>query len=247
MQIGEHVDAIGSHAAALADCAERAGPAARVPTCPEWSVADLVRHQGFVHRWAALHVGERRPGRAADEEVGPLPDGDELLPWYREGVDRLVATLRSAPADLECWSFLPAPSPLAFWARRQAHETAVHHADAAAAMGELPTVAAALAVDGIDELLCGFFGRPRGRLVSEAPVRLGLQAEDSGDAWTMTIGPDGRSTAPRLDTDADCVVRATAPLLYLFVWNRAAEEAVRVDGDRAVLELWRERARISWS
>ena len=30
---------------------------------------------------------------------------------------------------MRCFAFLPAPSPLAFWARRQAHETGIHRAD----------------------------------------------------------------------------------------------------------------------
>ncbi|MER6443505.1 hypothetical protein ABT275_45720 [Streptomyces sp. NPDC001185] len=38
---------------------------------------------------------------------------------------------------MTCWTFNPArvPSPLAFWTRRQAHETAVHRYDAEAATG----------------------------------------------------------------------------------------------------------------
>lgn len=37
---------------------------------------------------------------------------------------------RWAAGYVDCWTFLDAPSPLAFWARRQAHETAIHRADA---------------------------------------------------------------------------------------------------------------------
>ena len=43
--------------------------------------------------------------------------------------------LRSAPADLDCFTFLPAESARHFWARRQAHETAIHRVDAENAAG----------------------------------------------------------------------------------------------------------------
>ena len=53
----------------------------------------------------------------------------------RQGCADLVAALAAAPDDLECWTFLPAPSPRAMWARRQAHETAIHRVDAELAAG----------------------------------------------------------------------------------------------------------------
>ena len=51
-------------------------------------------------------------------------------------------TLRTADPAVRCWTFLPAPSPLAFWARRQAHETAIHRADAQLAAGPVTPFAA---------------------------------------------------------------------------------------------------------
>ena len=45
----------------------------------------------------------------------------------------LIEALDSASPDLEAWTFLPAPSPLAMLARRQAHETAIHRYDAESA------------------------------------------------------------------------------------------------------------------
>src|ERR1700761_2848130 len=45
----------------LADAAERAGLEAGVPGCPAWQVRDLLRHQAYVHAWAARHVRDRLP------------------------------------------------------------------------------------------------------------------------------------------------------------------------------------------
>jgi hypothetical protein len=65
-----------------------------------------------------------------DDIVGTWPADLDLIDWFREGHTRLVHTLVSAPPDLDCFTFLAAPSPLAMWARRQAHETAMHRVDA---------------------------------------------------------------------------------------------------------------------
>src|SRR5205823_3910842 len=129
-----------------------------VPTCPGWTVRDLLAHQGGVHRWATSHVVEARtepPSR--DFALAEPPDDDAVLDWFRDGYARLVTTLADASDRLECWTFLPSPSPRAFWARRQAHETAIHRVDAESASGEPVTFDPAFAVDGIDELLLGFY------------------------------------------------------------------------------------------
>jgi len=107
-----------------------------------------------------------------------------------------VSVLAAADPAVRCWTFLPAPSPLAFWARRQAHETAIHRADAqlaAAAAGsgaDLDPFPAGLAADGVDELLMGFGGRNPGSL-SDAPGVLVISAEDgaAADEWTVVMGP----------------------------------------------------------
>ena len=254
VEIGQHVDALEREGLAFACAAEKAGLDAAVPTCPEWTVRDLARHTGYVHRWAAFYVREAHPAMLGDDEedaaVGPLPDDADLLTWFRDGHDALVDALRAAPEDLECWHFLNAPSPLAFWARRQAHEMAIHRADAEAATGPISGVAREFGVDGIDELLLCFYTRRGGRLRSDRPCTLLVQASDVDDtAWTVRIGPDG-AAIQRGQADgepADCVLRGPASELYLALWNRRSTDDLDVDGDRAVLDLWRERATVRWT
>jgi uncharacterized protein (TIGR03083 family) len=245
VDIETHVRAVQEHGAALADAAERAGLDAEVPTCPQWQVRHLVGHQGQVHRWAGTYVATGRTDN--DVELEDVPADDDLLTWFRAGHARLVEALQAAPADLACWSFLPAPSPLVFWARRQAHETTIHHADAEAATGKQLDVDAALAVDGLDELLLGFYSRGRGRLVCDPALTLGIRVTDgqADDAWTVVIGPDGRDVS-RGHATGDCVVSGNASDVYQFLWNRRDRSAVDVDGNPAVLDLWQEKARINW-
>lgn len=244
MDVAAHIDQLTAHGQMLATSAEKAGLDTTVATCPDWRVRDLLQHTSQVHRWATsyLTTGRTTPPGEGDSFAEP-PADDELLDWFCAGHAALVQALQSATDDLECWAFLPAPSPRAFWARRQAHETAIHRADADAAAGLQPTYDPEFAADGVEELLFGFYARPRGRLVADPPLRLGLHATDTGDVWTMTIGPESR-TATRDAGDADCTVSAPAADLYLLLWNRRSADGLDVTGDRDVLGLWSEKARI---
>lgn len=248
MDFDTHVRHVVEHGRGLADSATAVGFDAPVPTCPQWSVRDLVTHQSQVHRWARSYVATGRttpPG--ADETPEPPPPDDELIDWFRAGHDALVASLRDAPADLDCWSFLPAPSPREFWARRQAHETAVHRVDADRAAGRTTPIDADLATDGIGELLQGFFARSRGSLVSDPARTLAIRTADTECGWTITIGPESRTTTPVADDDADTTVTGDAAALYLLLWNRGGREGLTIDGDPTLLDLWQEKARIRWA
>ncbi len=248
METTEHLNRLREEGPRLAAAAGRAGLDAPVPTCPGWLVRDLLSHAGGVHRWAASHVAGRRPKPLTPDEVAPLfaaPGDDKLVEWYRNGHAELVATLSGADPATACWAFLPAPSPLAFWARRQAHETAIHRADAESASGPVGDVPAAFAADGIDELLFGFFSRPVSRLVADPPRSLAVRATDVDAAWTVHIEPQTRRVTAGL-APADLTVAGPASRLYLLLWNRRDESGLAIDGDPGVLDVWRSAARVMW-
>ncbi|MEU1511190.1 maleylpyruvate isomerase family mycothiol-dependent enzyme [Streptomyces sp. NPDC005811] len=249
METAEFISTLDREGRALAEAAAGAGTGAAVPACPGWQVGDLLRHTGMVHRWARSCVAEARteyhPG-----EGEPDLDGPELLDWFREGHRMLVDTLSSAPPDVTCWHFLPAPSPLAFWARRQAHETAVHRADADSALGRTPqesarSLPAAFAADGIDELLSGFHARDRSRVRTKKPRVLRLRATDLAEdaVWTVRLSPEPPVTERTADGDADCEITGPAAQLYLALWNRLPFPAVT--GDTELTALWREKSAIT--
>ncbi|MFI9822631.1 maleylpyruvate isomerase family mycothiol-dependent enzyme [Streptomyces sp. NPDC052013] len=231
----------------LATAAEEAGVDAVVPTCPGWRIRDLLRHTGVVHRWAAGFVAE---GHTAPRPMGEEPalDGPELVAWYRESHRRLVDTLAGAAPDVECFTFLPgAPSALAFWARRQAHETAVHRFDAESARGGAPTpVGPDFAVDGIDELLRGFHARRKSRVRSETPRVLRVRVTDADAVWTVRVSQDPpvtvRGAGGEADGDVECELSGPAEQLYLALWNRVPVPGV--SGDPALAELWRETSAV---
>jgi len=249
VEISDYVDAIERSGTALLTAARDAGLDAPVPTCAEWVVRDLVGHQGGVHRWAAWHVTTGSEAVATGEQTARLfatPPDAALFDWFVAGHRALIGALDGADPDLHCWTFLPAPSPLAFWARRQAHETTIHSRDAEAAAKRATPVPRTLAVDGIDELLFGFLARPRGRLVADPPVSLAIVADDTGDAWTIRIERDRRCSTRGLEL-ADCTVSGTADAMYRTLWNRAELDEITVRGNDYVLNLWREKATITWS
>ena len=250
MEIAEHIAHLDEEGERFARAAEAAGLDHPVPSCPGWQVRDLVQHLSGVHRWAAAYIltGNPRPTtEAEDAELFAAVEDGELIPQFRRGHAALVGALAGAPAELACWTFLAAPSPLAFWARRQAHETTIHRVDAEGAAGRVSGCAAGFAADGIDELLRGFLSRPVGGLVADPPVSLAVRTMDTGDAWTVHIEPERRVVSTGAG-GADCTVSGAASDLYLLLWNRRPlDQRVTVEGNAAVLDLWRERAAIRWS
>jgi len=248
MKITEHIEALQREGQLLAAAATREELDTPIPTCPDWRIRDLIRHVGGVHRWATGYVGDRRTevwDVDLDDIVGTWPEDYGLIAWFREGLSRLVHTLASAPSDLNCLTFLAAPSPLAMWARRQAHETAIHRVDAESPGSTITKFHPAFAADGVDELLSCFITRPgRGPKVS-SPCSIHVHTTDTCDDWYMQIGLENVVTS-RHSNPADCTITGTASDLYLLLWNRRNDAGINVNGDRNLLSLWREGVRIRW-
>ncbi|GAA1370119.1 maleylpyruvate isomerase family mycothiol-dependent enzyme [Streptomyces beijiangensis] len=244
MDIADHIKSLDREGQLLAAAAERARTDAAVPTCPDWQVRDLLLHTGTVHRWATGFVAD---GHTTRRPLGAEPDldGEELLTWFREGHAALVSALQEAPADLECWTFMRAPSPLAFWARRQAHETAIHRMDAEAAAGvQLSALEPEFAADGIDELLRLFHARPRSQVRSDVPKTLRVRASDTGAVWTSRLTSEPSQTVLGEEGAADCELTGPAEQLYAALWNRLPLSTATMTGDSALTELWREKSGI---
>lgn len=205
-----------------------------------WDVRTVARHTGAVHRWAADVVRRRLPvptGSSAAFAPQGVPDAD-LADWLADGLDALVDVLTEAPEDLACFTFVDGVAPRTFWRRRQTHETAVHRADVEAAGGPVTPLPAALAGDGLAELVGGF--ATEAGFAASLPGLLAL-APDDGPAWSVRFGdgPHRVTTGPGVDPGAaDAVVRGTSSAVYLWAWNRPAD--VEVTGDAAVVDLWRQ-------
>ncbi len=255
MDINQHTTIVGREARLFADAARKAGLDTDVATCPGWTIRDLVRHLSEIHLWAAAHVAQPHDKPWVDDlaeltEFWPdlavfWPDDADLVDWYLETNANLVEALESAPPDVESFTFLPAPSPLAMWARRQAHETAVHRFDAENAAGVSSSFDPGFAADGIDEIVAGFAPRA-GSFPTTTSRTMAVRAQDTADRWLVTVAPDGISTV-RGDGPADATLSGTASDLYLTLWNRGRDAAITVEGDRDLLDLWHENHRVRWT
>jgi uncharacterized protein (TIGR03083 family) len=243
---------IDASSAAFAAIAAAADPDLPVPTCPDWSLRQLTAHMGRVHRWATEIVSTRS---ATYIDFGSVPDGQ--LPddgadrgrWLTEGAARLVTVLREA-GDIPVWAF-GAQVPASFWARRQAHETMMHCADAQLAAGQPVLLPPKLAADAIDEWLTIMSGprsgRPDQRAVALAPgAALHVRATDPGlegnGQWLVRHGDDGVSVHPGHD-GGDVTLSGPAGEILLVLLRRqpVATVSVSVTGDPVVLGRWLEQ------
>lgn len=232
-----------------ADAVRGADGATPVATCPDWTLADLVRHLGTVHRWAGAMVrdlAQRRYGRR--DYALDVPELPEAYPaWLAAGARQLVPALRSADPDAPMWAW-GADQHARFWARRMLHETTVHRADAELALGRDPEIAADVAADGIAE----FFANLPGAAASFAPglaelrghgETMCLVAADSGASWLVSFDPDRvalRVAGGPEGGAGSLVVRGDVADLMLFVWRRRKPGDAHIDisGDTAVLDHW---------
>ena len=150
-------DALLLQVTAFADAATAGDLAQPVPTCPDWSLRDLARHLGRVHRRVAATVtaGADRLVRHDDvPDAEPPGARDEVATWRLAGGATVASALRDAGPDRLVAGFV-GPTPVSWWERRMLHETLVHRYDAEVTVGVVPWVGvpAALAADGIAESL----------------------------------------------------------------------------------------------
>jgi uncharacterized protein (TIGR03083 family) len=249
MDLNGYLAVLAAEAVALAAAADEAGLDATVPTCPGWTMADLVLHTGEVHRWATAAVAgsATKLGDVPGDSRGPLPDRAGTIDWFRRGAIALRETLESADPTVEYAAFLtdPATPRLLFWARRQTMETSVHRVDADSALGRCVPLAPDIAVDGIDEFLTGFLPRGRTPLHADAPRSIQISPDYGEQRWTVVISNELPVTVRRA-TDADCIVSGPASDIYLALWNRCSVDSLKIEGDGSVINLLRDSVHIRW-
>ncbi len=228
---------------------------APVPSCPDWSAADLLWHLTYVQaHWA--DIVERRVQLGDRSGTGPAPerpaDRAAVIARFEVVSARLRAALAGADDDEPVWTW-SADHSIAWVRRRQAQEALVHRVDAELAAGLPSMIDPIAAADGIDELL-GNFGAPSpawGSFVASGPV-LAIRAADAEGAWRIRVGrfhgvdPGGQAidrpdfaAAPAAEGPLAATISGPADALLLWLWGRADGAGLDVDGDACAVPLLR--------
>jgi uncharacterized protein (TIGR03083 family) len=248
MDFDSHCTAIRTQTELLAGLAG-ADLRAPVPSCPGWTLGMLARHIGGGHRWAAELVRTRATEFLDDAQVRTL-DGDDTgeLPvdWLRAGAGELVAALREAGPDAKVWVPFHYDSA-SFFARRFAHETLLHRADACLAAGAPFEADRETALDAVDEWLEldaipeHFTLTPEKRAVLGPGRTIALEATDAGVSWVVDLTGEV-ITWRRGAGDAAAGLRAPLTTLLQVLYRRLPLAAAAPSGDRSLLELWSDTA-----
>lgn len=211
---------------------EVAGAAAdaRVPSCPDWTGDDLVRHVAEVYR----HKTEAmRHGRY------PLPPdfGDEPpVASLDRTYNALVAEFAARKPDEPSLTWYEPEQTVGFWMRRMAQETLIHRIDAELAAG-VPhaPIPDDLAIDGIDEVLVRFLAFESVDSAEEFAPHLSddegrtIRIDTAAASWSIQLGPTVVSVEPG-HADAEASVGGEAGAVLRWLWRRAGDEEVVLDG-----------------
>lgn len=237
----------------LRDVVRESDPATPVPTCPGWTIGALVRHLAGGQRWAAEIVGTRATAPPDDRSFRDVTRAEEessraLDQQLAESSAALAAALRGAGPDAPVWTPL-GPGTAAFFARRFAHETAVHRADATLAAGRPYALEPEIVVDAVDEWLeLGSLPQmldlfPERRALIGPGRTVHLHATDSPAALDAEWVVDLTGAVPtwrRAHEKSAVAVRGPLTDLLLLVYGRrgVAGTGAEVFGDRDLLDSW---------
>ncbi len=256
MRNDRYLDALAAQSALFAEALHGADLQQQVPTCPEWTLYQLAEHLGQAHRWVTAVISRRATAPLDRGELGMVAtpaDPAGLGSWLADGAGELVDAIREAGPQTAVWGWA-SDQRVGTWARRMAHETAVHRADAELALGREFALDADLAADAISEWLSLLSvakmveARPElAELRGEGQV-LHLHSTDPGlgeaGEWIVRRTPSG-PVWEHGHTKGDVAVRGPVLHLLLVLMRRVppAEAPIAVLGDAGVLQHWLENTR----
>jgi uncharacterized protein (TIGR03083 family) len=212
---------------------------APVPSCPEWTVDELVRHVALVYLHKVACMRERKPPATWPPDLSAEPAVALLDRAYRELTAEFAARDPAEPT----YTWYGPDQSVGFWIRRMAQETVIHRVDAEQALGEpLAEIPDDLALDGIDEVLERFLGYGSQQWpedfaeVLPAQESPGVAVRAGGSAWLVRAAPDGvrvERSAP--DAPAAGALAGAPDAILLWLWRRA-DSGVSRSGDQAEVD-----------
>ncbi|GAA1238692.1 maleylpyruvate isomerase family mycothiol-dependent enzyme [Kitasatospora nipponensis] len=262
----DHRAAVAAQTAVFVAAVEKADPTTPVPTCPGWTLADLVKHAGSVQRWFSVLLRRRSQQPPTSREVDlQLPDAPQDYPgWLAASALEAADAFAGTDPDAPMWAW-GADQHARFWARRMLFETLVHRVDAELALGLEPVIDRDLAVDGLDEFLVNLpfatLFRPEVGELRGQDETIRFRCTDGPESWLVRLRPDGFALeaagaaatgagaadsgatgagAADSGTVADASVQGAAADLLLLVYGRLERTApvLATEGDQDLLTRW---------
>ena len=257
LPVGRYADEVASQAALFGDHLAGADLATPVPSCPGWNLAQLSQHVDEGFRWIEGMVRTRAAEPATDTAMrvldpAPAVTAEERGAHLAAAGRALADALRDAGADAPMWTPLP-EGRSGFFARRFAHESFMHRADAALALGLDVTIAEDLALDGLAEWMelgslpqmLEFHPERRALLGPGRTIRVEATDTDDPDrAWLVDLTGDTMIHRPAGQDAAAATLSAPLTTLLLVLYARRPLEAdgVRITGDDELVRTWWERS-----
>ncbi len=253
-----HLSVIETESQRFLDAVLAAAPEAKVPTCPDWTAADLLWHLTEVHAyWAEI----LRSGAITEDESEAVEAAKPERPaglgataaLFTEQTGLLLAELDRRKDEEPAWFWLETAQTVGSTRRMQAHEATMHRLDAEFAAGWAPSpIAADLAAEGIEHavnVMWAWWGTLPGFVFTAREGSVELLAEDLGRRWLLQpgrwtgVGQSGTSyDEPGVvivdDGTPTAQVQGSAEALYRWLWGRG--DAPAFTGDEGALAALRE-------
>ncbi|MFJ8842347.1 maleylpyruvate isomerase family mycothiol-dependent enzyme [Streptomyces cyaneofuscatus] len=227
----------------------------QVPTCPEWTLFDLIQHLGGGDRFWAAVVGAgpaeapSAQATAVRASVAAPREREALLAWLAESTQLLLSALREAGPDRGCWTWWgtsQSPQNSGAVARHRVQETALHTYDAQITLGAPQPLPVEVALDGVEEFL--FTCNATTGAWPHRPTAFDYHATE-GRSWRLTVDGDGArptripvpGTVPATAGGGDlqaagASAQGTAGELVLVFYGRIPVDSLKLDGDRRLFD-----------
>lgn len=216
---------------------------ADVPSCPGWTVADLVEHTAMVY----VHKAEAMRSDGEGEWPPPGTQGREPLELFDDGYRRLLAEFDAREPSDATGTWYERDQTVGFWIRRMAQETVIHRLDAELALNEpFAPIPDDLAKDGIDEVLVRFLsyastGWPHlfGSKLEGADGRA-VRIEAADAQWLVELTPKGVLVTAGGTGDPAATVTGAPDAILTWVWRRTGDDTVTIDGEASLVVTLRD-------
>lgn len=221
MHIVNHVEKIARSSARIAELITTENYEIKVPSCPEWTLLDLVTHIGQVQEFWSHCIREGNIHAHWQGEVKGADSHHDAAEHLRYQTKLLIDAIQITPATAPCWTWWEKPQTVSAVARHQVQEAEIHRWDAELTVAEPSPIPLEIAVDSISEFL-----QVRRSTIEKLKLpHIQLKASEVNSEWHLGDSATGNTRMVGLASD-----------LILFLTGRCPIEKFEVSGDSDALK-----------